>query len=258
MSLEEPIIQDDQLRDRMHAFEDFLSSTTEHYSYKDDINRMLRQDQSRLIVNIDNLRDADRKLADGLLKQPMDYLPAFDEALLNIVKVVYDAEKYELADRGYKVGFSGSFGDHHVNPRTLRALHVNNMISIEGIVTRCSLVRPKMLRSVHYCSDTQLFHAREYRDATSTSSNLPPTPSITPQTDDDGHLLEMEYGFCTFRDHQRISIQEMPEKAPAGQLPRSVDVIMDDDLVDRCKPGDRVQIVGVYRSIGGGGSGGFR
>jgi DNA replication licensing factor MCM3 len=256
--LDEPVPQDDQMRDRARQFEEFLNDEALAVNYRDDVARLLRTEQTRLIVNIDDLRDYRRELADGLLKQPVEYLPAFDEALQTIAKVVHDPEKHEVEGKTYRIGLSGSFGDHHVSPRTLKAEHLGKMISLEGIITRCSLVRPKMLRSVHFCPETKLFHTREYRDATTSTSNLPPTSSVTPQTDDEGNPLQTEFGFCTFRDHQRISIQEMPERAPAGQLPRSTDIILDDDLVDKCKPGDRIQLVGVYRSVGGGSGGAFK
>lgn len=67
--------------------------------------------------------------------------------------------------------------------------------------------------------------------------------------DENKNPLETEFGLSVYKDHQTFSIQEMPETAPAGQLPRSVDVVADSDLVDRCKPGDRVRIIGMFRCL---------
>jgi DNA replication licensing factor MCM3 len=118
-----------------------------------------------------------------------------------------------------------------------------------------------MLKSIHFCPQTNKFHSRGYHDASmiAPSSALTGTTTVIPQDDGEGHPLLMEFGLSTFRDHQTVNIQEMPERAPAGQLPRGVEVVLSDDLVDVCKPGDRIQLVGVYKSSGGGqGSRGFQ
>lgn len=112
-----------------------------------------------------------------------------------------------------------------------------------------SLVRPKVVRSVHYCPATKKTIERRYSDLTTLVAF--PSSSIYPTKDEENNPLETEYGLSVYKDHQTITIQEMPEKAPAGQLPRSVDVILDDDLVDKVKPGDRIQVVGTYRCLPG-------
>lgn len=171
---------------------------------------------------------------------------------------VHDPIRHRYVQGGqahFYVGFKGSFGDHHTTPRTLRAEKLGKMICIEGIVTRCNLVRPKIQQSMHYCPATRQFHTRNYTDRLSAAAaaGAPVSSSVYPQEDDSGNPLETEFGLSTFMDQQMIMIQEMPERAPAGQLPRSVEIVLEDDLVDKCKPGDRIQLVGVYRSVGNNG-----
>lgn len=103
---------------------------------------------------------------------------------------------------------------------------------------------------MHYCPKTSIFYSREYRDAT-VVGNETTIANIYPTEDGNGNKLETEFGYCRYYDYQTVSIQEMPERAPTGQIPRSVDVVLNSDLVDLVKPGDRVRIYGVYRSLGG-------
>jgi DNA helicase MCM9 len=47
------------------------------------------------------------------------------------------------------------------------------------------------------------------------------------------------------RDYQEIKIQEQVQHLGIGSMPRGIMVLLHDDLVDSCKPGDDVRITGV-------------
>ena len=94
-----------------------------------------------------------------------------------------------------------------------------------------------------------IFHHPTFLYFDNTSFVGQKTTVFYPKKDVDGNPLSTEFGLCTYKDHQTVAVQEMPENSPPGLLPSSMDVILDDDLVDTCKPGDRVQIVGVYRAL---------
>ncbi|KAF9083984.1 MCM DNA helicase complex subunit [Mortierella sp. AD031] len=234
-------------QDRINYYVGFLDSDHGNNDLKNEIRTMLSNGTKRLVVSLDRLRDHNLQETGKLMNSPMEYIPDFTKALTQIAETI---QPDDTGDRVLYIGLKGSFGDHHVNPRTLRAKHLGKLVCLEGIVTRCGLVRPKVVHSVHYCPKTENFHEKSYVDGTMMTSEMS-TGSAYLQTDDDGNPLETEFGMSTYRDHQSISIQEMPERAPAGQLPRSIDVLLDDDLVDKVKPGDRIQVVGVYRTLGG-------
>ncbi|KAI8905577.1 MCM2/3/5 family-domain-containing protein [Gorgonomyces haynaldii] len=234
-------MQDEQFSERVRFFQEFLDEDYGHNEYKSKIQNLK---DTRLIIDLNHVRSYNKEYCQGLLEDPSEYIPAFDKAFKDVITATRNVEDLE-----YKVGFEGAFGDYQLTPRNLSARYLGKMLCLDGIVTRCSLVRPKVAKSVHYSETTKLFHYKEYKDGTSLGSNVS-TGGFYPKEDENGNMLSTEYGYSTYRDSQTISIQEMPERAPAGELPRPVDIILDNDLVDKVKSGDRVRIVGVYRTVG--------
>ena len=78
------------------------------------------------------------------------------------------------------------------------------MISLEGIVTKCSLVRPKVVKSVHYNEKKNIFHFREYRDQTMTANGAAST-SVYPQEDEDGNKVLLQFGENVRRNAKLLS-----------------------------------------------------
>ncbi|KAL9996718.1 putative DNA helicase [Helianthus debilis subsp. tardiflorus] len=214
----------------------------------EDIRNMIHNKRRRLIFQLTHLfqRGAE-DLARRLLQNPSEYIQSLADFITERTRSI--DPKYLKEGEQVLVGFDGPFVSRKVTPRDLLSEFIGSMVKVEGIITKCSLVRPKVVKSVHYCPSTKQFTSREYRDITSTMGL--PTGSVYPTRDDNGNLLVTEYGLCNYKDHQTLSMQEVPENSAPGQLPRTVDVIAEDDLVDSCKPGDRVAIVGVYKAIPG-------
>jgi DNA replication licensing factor MCM3 len=249
------------LEEYKRQFRDFLNPQNEEGEYVDRIHELKNggQQQQRLIVNLDELRQVSDELATGILNEPLRYMRPLESAVAEVAEALGDGDGSMHLDEEddslgknkqnvkYVVGVEGSFGANHTTPRGLTSTLLSKMVCVEGIVTKVSVVRPKVKKSVHYCKATKKHVMRRYRDATSLDG--PATTSVYPTKDEQGNPLETEFGLCEYKDFQTVVIQEMPESAPLGQLPRSVEAMVEGDLVDKVKPGDRIHMTGIFRAL---------
>lgn len=125
--------------------------------------------------------------------------------------------------------------------RTLRAAMVGQLCSVSGTVTRTSQVRPELLVGVFRCSDCGTeSHAVEQE-----FQYQEPPSCRNPQCENRSRFeLLPGHRQTRFGDWQKLRVQENSNQIPVGCMPRTLEVIARNDVVEVAKPGDRVQIVG--------------
>ena len=252
---------------------DFATSGSDNTQYESKITQFLEQanvrenieraagEKTRCNINLDELRNFDSELAKFAFKSPEKCIIMLERKLNQMMdsangddmndklRAQTKSEVFPEKTKTAKLSFTGAFGRQHITPRGLKAPMLNKLVKVQGIVTRMSVVQPKLEKSFHYVEQTKQGFIKNYSDKYSINEdgNVDKTNSF-PTTDPSGAPMSAEYGYCEFTRFQRLVIQELPERAPPGQLPRSVSVILENDLVDRVKPGDRVEVTGVYKS----------
>jgi DNA replication licensing factor MCM3 len=229
-------------------FNSFLHGSRDEWEKK--INTELSNNRYRIPLELRDLDKAQAGLANRVLEDPVKYLVPWEDALLNFLHDINEKAERSLK-YPLKLDITGAFGRNHVTPRGLTSATMNQMMCVEGVVIKSGLVVPKLLQSMHVRKegDDGKVETRDHKDATAFVNN--PNAGGMPSHDQDGNAMEIEIGLSVYKDSQRFFVQETPENSPPGQIPRSIEVVCEGDLADKAKAGDRVQVIGVYKSFPG-------
>ena len=123
--------------------------------------------------------------------------------------------------------------------RQMRTAQVGRLSSISGTVTRTSEVRPELHLATFICEGCraviqnveQIFRYTE--------------PAQCPNLmcgNRQGWRLDIRQS--TFVDWQRVRVQENSSEIPTGSMPRTMDVILRGEIVDRAKAGEKCVFTG--------------
>lgn len=198
-----------------------------------------------------------QKLFAQLQKYPQEVVPAMDPILKDLMLELADEDQQvgmdamqgdqgdeEIADIMGKVYKVRPFGLTAVNMRDLNPSDTDKLISIKGLVIRATPVIPDMKVAFFRClTCSHTVQVEIDRGKIEEPARCPRDVCGTVGT------MSLVHNRCEFADRQVIRLQETPDAVPDGQTPHTVSLSVYDELVDVCKPGDRVVVTGIYRSV---------
>ncbi|KAF2671180.1 minichromosome maintenance protein 2 [Microthyrium microscopicum] len=222
-------------------FKSFLTEYTDENGtsvYGNRIRTLGEINAESLEVSYEHLSSAKAVLAYFVANTPTEILKIFDQVAMDTTLLHYP--DYEKIHSDIHVRITDIPVQYTL--RQLRQSHLNCLVRVSGVVTRRSGVFPQ-LKYVQF-------------DCVKCGVTLGPFSQ-------DSHV-EVKISYCqncqsrgpftlnsertVYRNYQKITLQESPGTVPAGRLPRHREVILLWDLIDSCKPGEEIEVTGVYRN----------
>ena len=210
--------------------------------YQRRINAMCSGNRASLVVDFRHLSVAEGTLAAWCVDEPRAVLPVLDEAAEQVtLRLFPDYRRILGAGRAVRVRLA------HVGAADrlpdLRQAHLNRLVRVAGVVTRRTSVFPQLVAVRFDCPQ-----CGATLGPFATTDAAVPAVGLCPRCQGRGPFA-VNTERTVFRNYQKITLQESPSAVKPGRLPRSKDVVLLDDLIDSAKPGEEVDVVGVYRHV---------
>jgi DNA replication licensing factor MCM2 len=240
-SLVEWVAQPAVQRTIKREFKAFLTEYTDENGasvYGSRIRTLGEINAESLEVSYDHLSTSKAILAYFLANAPGEMLKLFDEVAMEVTLLHYP--DYERIHSEIHVRISDL--PVHYTLRQLRQTHLNCLVRVSGVVTRRSGVFPQLKYVKFDCSK-----CRTTLGPFQQESNVEVKISYCQNCQSRGPFT-LNSEKTVYRNYQKLTLQESPGTVPAGRLPRHREVILLWDLIDRAKPGEEVEVTGVYRN----------
>ncbi|KAF9481543.1 MCM-domain-containing protein [Pholiota conissans] len=240
-SIVEWIAHDRVRRSIVRHFREFLMTYVDeqgHSVYGPRIHRLGESNSESLEISYLHLALSKPILAYFLTNSPAAILEIFDEVALNAILVFFPSYKRihsEVHVRIADLPLSSTLRD-------LRRSNLNNLVRVSGVVTRRTGVFPQLKYVKFDCRKCGAVLGPFYQDASrevkiSYCANCESKGPFTVNSEQ-----------TVYRNYQKMTLQESPGSVPAGRLPRHREIILLWDLIDNAKPGEEVEVTGIYRN----------
>ncbi|TPX31666.1 hypothetical protein SmJEL517_g05081 [Synchytrium microbalum] len=180
------------------------------------------------------------KLYHQLLRYPQEIIPLMDHTLTELFLDLYD--DVDLEGAGLKVRPFNL--DRVVNMRELNPSDIDQLVTVKGLMIRASAIIPDIKQGFFRCL------VCDHTVTVDVDRGRVTEPTVC-QFDNckAKNSMRLVHNRCLFSDKQVSKMQETPDETPDGQTPYTVALYMYDDLVDVAKPGDRLEITGIFRGV---------
>ncbi|ACP38121.1 minichromosome maintenance protein MCM [Saccharolobus islandicus] len=226
-------------RDLFIEFLTTFKNTNNQNKYIERINELIAYRKKSLIVEFSDILSFNENLAYEIINNTKIVLPILEGALYDHILQLdptyqRDIEKVHVRIVGIP---------RVIELRKIRSTDIDKLITIDGILVKVTPVKERIYKATYKHIHPDCMQEFEWPEDEEMPEILE-MPTICPKCGKPGQFRLIPEK-TKLIDWQKAVIQERPEEVPSGQLPRQLEIILEDDLVDSARPGDRVKVTGI-------------